>query len=139
MRRAAVIVPSLALLLAANLSAQSRDGHVYSVLSFAAHTGEEAQYTSAYREVLRPLFDRLVRQGAIVSYLDLVKNTGSPSSTHMVLVEYPNWAAFGETQEKLDEASRAIFNRPFAEVAAERFTPFREPHGSEIYTAPPGN
>ncbi len=139
MRCTIPLIPCVALLLAAPLSAQSQDGHVYNVLWFAAHTGDEAEYSRSYREILRPVFDYLVEQGAIVSYLDLVKNTGSASSTHMVLVEFPNWTAFGEYPEKLDQASMVVFRRPFAEVAAERFTPFREPRGSEIYTATPGN
>ncbi len=137
MHRSAKLLPYLALLLAAPLSAQSQDGHVYSVLRFDAHTGEEANYNRAYREVLRPIFDHLKEQGAIVSYLDLVKNTGSANSTNMVFVEYPSWEAFGRAWQVLDEAARAVFGRSFAEVQAERFTPFREPRGSEIYTAPP--
>ena len=139
MHRSAKLLPYLALLIAAPLSAQSQDGHVYSVVWFDAHTGEEADYNRAYREILRPLFDHLKERGEIVSYLDLVKNTGSGNSTNMVLVEFPSWEAFGRSQQMLDEASRAVLGRPFADVAAERFTPFREPRGTEIYTAPPPN
>ncbi len=67
MHRSAKFLPFLALFLAAPLSAQSQDGHVYQVLLWDAHTGEEANYNRAYREVLRPLFDHLKEQGAIVS------------------------------------------------------------------------
>ncbi len=137
MHRSAKFLPFLALFLAAPLSAQSQDGHVYNVLWFDAHTGEQANYNRAYREVTRPLLDYLKEQGVIVSYLDLVKNTGSENTTNMLLVEFPSWEAFGRAQQMFDEAARAVFGRSFAEVQAERFTPFREPRGSEIYTAPP--
>lgn len=78
-----------------------------------------------------------MKQGAIVSYLDLAKNTGSPSSTHLIVIEYASWAALGEFPAKLDAASRDVLGRPFSEVVAD-FDQMRDPNGSELYTAPPG-
>ncbi len=127
----------LALVMPQVSAAQSTDGHVYSVAWYNAHTGQEAAYSQGYHEWLRPVFDELVKQGAIVSYLDLAKNTGSPSSTHMILVEYPNWAALGEFAAKLDAVSRDVLERPFSEVVDE-FNQMRDRNGNEIYTAPPG-
>ena len=118
-------------------AAQSTDGHVYTVAWYNAHTGQEAAYSQGYREWLRPVFNELVSQGAIVSYLDLAKNTGSANSTHMIIIEYASWGAVGELTEKLDAASRSVLGRPFTEVV-EQFDQMRDPNGNEIYTAPPG-
>lgn len=139
MRTTAPLVTCLVVFLAAPLGAQSQDGHVYSVASFEAHTGQEAQYNSAFRDVLRPIFDHMVERGEITSYLDLVKNTGAAGSTHMVVIEFPSWSAMGEYEERLDQASRAVRGRPWGEVVAERFVPFRESRGSDLYVAPTGN
>ena len=118
-------------------AAQSTEGHVYTVAWYNAHTGQEAAYSQGYREWLRPVFNELVSQGAIVSYLDLAKNTGSANSTHMIIIEYPSWAAVGELTGKLDAASRSVLGRPFTEVV-EQFDQMRDANGNEIYTAPPG-
>ena len=71
-----------------------------------------------------------------MSFLALSKNTGSPNSTHLVLIEFPNWAALDGFPQKLDEASQAVHGRPFPEIVAEHFVPHRDPRGSEIYVAP---
>jgi hypothetical protein len=118
-------------------AAQSTAGHVYTIAEYSAHTGQEAIYSQGYVDNLRPVFNELVSQGAIVSYLDLAKNTGSPNSTHMILIEYPSWGAVGEFAQKLDAASRDVLGRPFSEVVAE-FDQVRDPRGNEIYIAPPG-
>ena len=137
MLRLILLAGLLALAMPQNSVAQSVDGHVYALAWYNAHTGQEAAYSQGYTEWLRPVFNELVRQGAIVSYLDLVKNTGSSNSTHMILIEYASWADVGELTGKLDAVSRDVLGRPFTEVV-EQFNQMRDPSDTELYIAPPG-
>jgi len=138
MLRIALLAVSLAFLAPQVAVAQSQEGHVYAVAWYNAHTGQETAYSQGYRDWVRPVFDELVRQGAIVSYLDLAKNTGTEASTHMIIIEYANWAALDGLAQAQDEASRRVLGRPFSEVIDD-FNQMRDPVGSEIYIAPPGN
>ncbi len=138
MFRIALLAVSLALLAPQVAFAQTPDGEVYAIARYNAHTGQEAEYSQGYRDWLRPVFDDLVQQGAINGYRDLAKNTGTDDSTHLVIIVYPNWAALDSFGPKLDEASRRVLGRPWSEVVDD-FNQMRDPAGSEIYTAPPGN
>ncbi len=71
--------------------AQSEPGHVYSINSFKAHTGSEAEYSQGYWDVIRPVWDRAMSQGAIVSYLELTKVAGEADTTHIILLEFEDW------------------------------------------------
>ena len=138
MLRIVMLAVSLALLVPQVAPAQSQEGHVYVVNWYNAHTGQENEYSQGYRDWLRPLFDELVRQGVIVSYLELAKNTGTDDSTHMIMIEYAYWAALDGIAQAQDEASRRVLGRPMSEMIDD-FNQMRDVAGSETYIAPPGN
>lgn len=134
-----ILIAFVALLAAVDVHAQSEPGHVYVTYMFKAHPESETAYSQAYWEVLRPIWSRVRTQGGIVSYLDLSKVAGATGNdTHMVFVEFPDMQAFGNFAQELDRASQAVFGRPYAEVAAERFAPVRDPYRTDVYTTPPG-
>lgn len=119
--------------------AQAQPGHVYVALHWKANPGSEAAYSQAYREVVRPVWTQVRRQGGIVSFLELSKNAGSTGeATHLILTEFEDWEAYGNFGQELEKASQVVFSRPWAEVSEERFVPLRVPFRSEIYVAPPG-
>jgi hypothetical protein len=136
MLRLAPLTAVLALLAPQIAFAQSEEGHVYQVSWYNAHTGQEGEYSQGYWDWARPVFDELVRQGALVSYLDLSKDTGTDDSTHMLIFEYANWAALDGFQQKLDAASVTVLGYPYGQVG-NRFDQMRDPVGSEIFVAPP--
>jgi hypothetical protein len=136
MVRSIALTVLLLVFLAPPAIGQAQDGHVYNVAQWDAKTGHEAAYSQSYRDYLMPVFNELKQRGAIVSYLALSKNTGSPHSTHLVVIEFANWAALDGFQQKIDEASRAVHGKPFPEIVAEHFVPHRDPGGSDIYVAP---
>lgn len=121
------------------LHAQSEPGHVYQLIYWKANPGSGAEYSQAYWEVVRPIWSRAQEEGAIVSFLELSKNTGDTGeASHLILTEFEDWEALGSLGQALEQASQEIFGRPYAEVSAERFVPLREAVKTEIYVAPPG-
>ena len=50
MLRGVLLAGSFALLSPELTLAQSQEGHVYGVASFKAHTGQEGEYSQAYRD-----------------------------------------------------------------------------------------
>lgn len=118
--------------------AQSEAGHVYLVVEWKAHPGEEGAYSQTWIEFLRPLLDRTIQMGGLVSYLDLVKNAGNMAeATHLQLYEFESWESYGAFQAVLDRASRAAFGRPWIEVQNAEFVPYRDMVTAEIFVAPP--
>ena len=139
MFRIAMIVGLFVLAGAQPAQSQSAPGHVYLALHWKANPGSEAAYNQAYWQVVRPVWGEAMRQGNIVSFLDLSKNTGDTrDASHLILVEFEGWEAYGNFNQSLERASQAVFGRPYAEVSAERFVPFRTAVRSEVYVAPPG-
>ena len=138
MRRIALLTVFLALLAPQVALAQSQEGHVYTVLSYNAHTGQENEYSQGYRDWLRPVFDEMVNQGVIVSYLDLVKNIGTDDATHMLVIEYASWADLDDTEAQ-NAASMKVLGEPYSAVV-DRFNQMRDPALSELYIGlPSGN
>lgn len=139
MLRVATLVGLLAMAGIQTAQSQSTPGHVYLTLHWKANPGSEAAYSQAYWEVVRPVWGEAVRQDNIVSFLELSKNTGDTrDASHLILVEFEDWEAYGSFNRSLEQASQAVFGRPFAEVSAEKFVPFRTAVRSEVYVAPPG-
>ena len=84
----------------------------------------EGEYSEIYQEYLRPTFDEMIRRGNIVSYLDLVTIVGDTGkATHMLLVEYPNWAELDALEEKQDAAAGEVLGRPYNEIWEESVAP----------------
>ena len=130
----------LAVLLAAPaaLAAQSESGHVYQLNVFRANSGMEAAYSQSYHEYLRPIWSEIVRNGDMVSFVDLWKQAGDlTTGTHMILLEFESWddyASFGASAER---ASRSVTGRPWADISAQEFVPLRQILRTEVYAAPP--
>ncbi len=119
MRRTILAAVFLSLATAAPLLGQAESGHVYAIRYHQVHQGQDAAYNAVYAEVLRPVFDELVKRGVLVSYLDLTQISGTGETTHILITEASNWAALDRTQQDLDEASRALLGKPFAEVLGD--------------------
>jgi hypothetical protein len=60
---------------------------------------------------------------------------GAGNNTHLVIIEFPSWAAVGNLAQVEAEIAREIFDQSFAEWAGE-FVPFRDFIRSEIYSSP---
>jgi hypothetical protein len=135
MLRVGLLTVFLVLLVPQVAFAQSQEGHVYVVNWYNAHTGQENEYSQGYRDWLRPVFDEMVDQGVIVSYLDLVKNVGTDDATHMLVIEYASWADLDDIEAQ-DEASMKVLGYPYGEVV-DRFNQMRDPALSEIYIGLP--
>ena len=126
MLRPATLVALAALSLPSSALAQSEPSHIYEVSWYRAHPGVEVEYSEIYQEYLRPTLDEMIRRGNIVSYLDLVTTVGDISeATHMLLIEYPNWAALDALEAKQDAAAVEVLGRPYREIWEESVAPLR--------------
>jgi hypothetical protein len=128
----------LAVLAPVQSSAQAEDGHVYRVISYRAHTEQANDYSQAYRTEARPVYDELVRRGSIASYLLLVKDAGSGDSSHMIIIEFADWASAGQFPQNIDAAARAALGRSWS-TSQDLFLPMREMVSTDLYVAPPSN
>jgi len=135
MSRISTLLCIFVLATAPPLFGQSKPGHVYHVFFGKALPGQLPAYNQVYADAVRPVFDELVRRKAIVSYLDLVQHAGAGDYSHINIVEFPNWAALGNFNAQLDEASRSVLGKPWPEVLAT-FTNLREFLRFEIYISP---
>ena len=107
MLRIVMLAVSLALLAPQFVLAQSVPGHVYRVIQRKAHPGSEAAYSQTYWDVLRPIWDQVVRQGGLISYVELSKSVGDTrDSTHMVFTEFEDWEAYANFGQELEEAGK---------------------------------
>jgi hypothetical protein len=139
MLRVATLVGLLAMAGVQPAQSQSTPGHVYLALHWKANPGSEAAYSQAYWQVVRPVWGEAKRQGNIVSFLELSKNTGDTrDASHLILIEFQDWETYGNFNQSLEQASQVVFGRPYAEVSAEKFLPLRTAVRSEVYVAPPG-
>ena len=127
----ALLVPQIAL-------AQAEAGHVWSVNELRAHPGQESAYTQAIQEFDQPIMEEVIRRGGAVSQIMLIKQAGNMANgTHLLIIEYEDWDAYINVDQALDEASRSLFGRSYAEVAAEEFMPMRDVIRRDVYLAPP--
>ena len=138
MRRIIPIIAVLATTTAVPGAGQTEAGHVFRVITYRAHTDQAGAYSQAYRTDADPVYAELVRRGWIVSYRLLVKDAGSGDSTHMIILEFPNWEAVGQFPENIDQASQAALGRPWSTVL-ELVTPMRELISSDLYEGPPAS
>ena len=136
MLRPGTLVALAVLSLPPSALAQSESGHVYEVSWYRAHPGVEGEYSEIYQEYIRPTYDEMIRRGTIVSYLDLVTTVGDTGeATHMLLVEYPNWAALDALEEKQDAAAMEVLGRPYNEIWEESVAPLRLQVRTQIYSS----
>jgi hypothetical protein len=138
MLRIAVLAASLALLAPQVALAQAEAGHVWSVNELRAKPGQESAYTQAIQEFDQPLTEELIRRGGAVSQMMLIKQAGNMADgTHLLIIEFPSWEAYINSDQAYDEASNSLFGRPYAELAAEEFVPMRDVIRRDVYLAPP--
>ena len=116
----------------AETQAQSEPGHVYTVRSHKVHPGKAGEYHKVYADVVRPVLDKLKADGDIVSYRDMVKVFGTQQTTHVLVVEYANYAALDGNGPKMEAASQAVLGKPFQEALGD-LTLLREYTGTSIY------
>ncbi len=121
------------LTLAAPLVGQARQGHFYHVNYYQVRPGQEKAYDSALVDVVTPVFDKLVKRKAVVSYLLLTKIAGSGENTHVVIVEVATPSAEGTFQRELEAASQALFHKSWSD-ATVRFPELRGFMHAELYT-----
>jgi hypothetical protein len=129
-------VPALLalLMLATALVGQAKPGHVYGVGYYQAFPGKEAAYNRAYADVVIPVFNELVKRNVVVSYLQLTQVAGAGEYTHILIVEYANWATFDGFVAKRNEAAQAVFHKSYSEVFAG-FPELRRQVRGETYVA----
>ncbi len=114
--------------------AQSTPGHVYQLLHWKAVPGSNAAYSQAYREVVRPVWSEIKRQGGIVDFYELAKSIGDTAeASHLIITIFEDWEAYSNFGQAADRASRALFGRPYSEVSGERFVPLRQQVRTEVY------
>ena len=136
MLRPGTLVALAALSLPSSALAQSEPGHIYEVSWYRAHPGVEGEYSEIYQEYLRPTLDEMIRRGNIVSYLDLVTTVGDiGEATHMLLIEYPSWAALDALEAKQDAAAVEVLGRPYSEIWEESVSPLRLQVRTQIYSS----
>ena len=59
------------------------------------------------------------------------------NGTHLVILEFEDWEDYINAGQALDEASRSLFGRSYAEVAADEYVPMRDLIRREFYLSPP--
>ena len=112
--------------------AQSEPGHVYTLRYHKVYPGKSAEYNAVYRDVVRPVLEKLKADGEIVSFLDLEETFGDQDATHIIIVEYENMAALDDGAAKLEAASQAVLGKPFQEATGD-LTVLRKYTGTEIF------
>ncbi len=124
----------LMLLVSASAFAQSQPGHVYTLRHHKVHADKVAEYNAVYAEVVRPVLDRLKADGHIVSYLDLQQTMGTGETSHLLIIEFENYAAMDDANAKNNAASQAVLGRPYQEALGD-LSKLREWTHTEVYVS----
>ena len=84
-------------------SAPYNEGPVWTVTMIKTKTGLGDEYFKQITGTVKPVYDEEKKQKVILDYKIL---NGEASDAHdfniLILVEYPNWAAFDTLREKMD-------------------------------------
>ena len=84
-------------------SAPYNEGPVWTVTMIKTKTGLSDEYFKQITGTVKPVYDEEKKQKVILDYKIL---NGEASDAHdfniLILVEYPNWAAFDTLREKMD-------------------------------------
>jgi hypothetical protein len=134
MRRTLLNLIIVSVLCVPQLVAQAESGHVWMVIHYKVFSGHEAEYTATMAEHSRPMLNRLVENGTIVSYLDIQQNAGDGGTSHMLLFEFPNFAAMDSFVPAVVAAVQEVGGETYEEYVAH-FTPHREVLRTEYWTA----
>src|SRR5947208_6876169 len=79
------------------------EGPVWTVSMIKTKTGLGDEYIKQITGTVKPVYDEAKKQKIILSYKILDGQSSDPHDFNiMILVEYPNWAAFDGLRDKMD-------------------------------------
>ena len=84
-------------------SAPYNEGPVWTLTMIKTKTGLADEYLKQITETVKPVYEEEKKQKIILDYKILNGEAASPQDFNIViLVEYPNWAAFDNLRDKMD-------------------------------------
>jgi hypothetical protein len=84
-------------------SAPYNEGPVWTLTMIKTKTGLADEYIKQITGTVKPVYDEEKKQKTILDYKILMGDASSPHDFNiLILVEYPNWAAFDTLREKMD-------------------------------------
>src|SRR5438105_8360942 len=84
-------------------SAPYNEGPVWALTMIKTKTGLADQYIKQITGTVKPVYDEEKKQKIILDYKILIGEASDPHDFNiLILVEYPNWAAFDTLREKID-------------------------------------
>jgi hypothetical protein len=84
-------------------SAPYNEGPVWTLTMIKTKTGLADEYLKQITGTVKPVYDEEKKQKIILDYKILNGEASSPQDFNIViLVEYPNWAAFDHLRDKMD-------------------------------------
>jgi len=88
---------------AAGSSAPYNEGPVWALTMIKTKTGLADEYFKQITGTVKPVYDEEKKQKVILDYKILSGEASDPHDFNiLILVEYPNWAAFDSLREKMD-------------------------------------
>jgi hypothetical protein len=86
------------------------EGTVWDVTFVQVNEGRLYDYMVDLREGWKRIYDAAKEEGHIISYKILMADRAHPADWDLlILVEYPNWAAFDGIRERFDRISETVF------------------------------
>ena len=84
-------------------SAPYNEGPVWTLSMIKTKTGLADEYIKQITGTVKPVYDEEKKQKTILDYKILMGDASSPHDFNiLILVEYPNWAAFDNLRAKMD-------------------------------------
>lgn len=84
-------------------SAPYNEGSVWTLTMIKTKTGLADEYFKQITGTVKPVYDEEKKQKVILDYKILNGEASSPHDFNiLILVEYPNWAAFDNLRDKMD-------------------------------------
>ena len=84
-------------------SAPYNEGPVWTLTMIKTKTGLADEYLKQITETVKPVYDEEKKQKIILDYKILNGEAAGPQDFNiLILVEYPNWAAFDNLRDKMD-------------------------------------
>jgi hypothetical protein len=79
------------------------DGSVWTLSMIKTKTGLEDEYLKQITGTVKPVYEEAKKQKIVLSYKVLHGESSNPHDFNiLILVEYPNWAAFDTMREKME-------------------------------------
>ena len=84
-------------------SAPYNEGPVWTLTMIKTKTGLGDEYLKQITQTVKPVYEEEKKQKVILDYKILNGEAASPQDFNiLILVEYPNWAAFDNLRDKMD-------------------------------------